>query len=556
MHRIARTLALLLVIAFFSGWLLAAPPEQPRLVVVVVIDQFRADYLDRFRDRYGPGGFRMLFERGANFTRCEYPFAATVTSVGHATLFTGTYPPWHGIIGNTWYDRERKGFAEVVKNERYPLIGAGEATRPGGAPLQLRGTTLGDELRLATQGRARVIGVSVKDHAIVLGSGKSANGAFWFDYDSGNFVSSTYYMSHLPTWAAEFNARHPADRFSSRAWEAPAKPGEKPTVLLALTSKSGKPDKEFYDKLALTPFMSEVQLDFARAAVRGEELGKDATPDLLIVSISSNDLLGHQRGPYSRDVEEMSVTTDKLLADFFRFLDREVGLANVVIAVTADHGIAPTIEQSREHKIEAKNIPSKAVVDVVAAALERRFGKGDWIEKFSYPDGFGVPDIYLNHALLEERKVNPEEVERVAGQAAMTVEGIDGYFTATQLASGQLPQGGLARKYALSYNIARSGDVALVVRPFWMIEVDANRTKHGSPYAYSAHVPMILLGRAFRAGVYATACSPADLAPTLAQVLGLTAPSGAVGRVLTEALVSPVSAPAAPATTRRPARTP
>jgi predicted AlkP superfamily pyrophosphatase or phosphodiesterase len=310
----------------------------PKLIVIVVIDQFRGDYLNRYRTDFKGRGFRLFMDEGAWFTDCYYDYANTKTAPGHATIGTGAYTDGHGIEANEWWDASRSDTAKVssVEDERYQLVDLPAASIPatapgappnaatfvvGASPRNLRATTLGDELRLATQGRSRVYGISLKDRAAILPAGQSANGAFWIDTPSGQFTTSTYYMEHLPAWASAFNS---SGRIAQAAREA----------LVEGTTA-------FYDLVGRTPAANSYQLDFAKALITGEKLGQSPTTDLVVVSLSANDILGHQFGPDSDFERQMVLSLDHDLDSFFAWLDKSIGLKNVWLALSADHGIAP-----------------------------------------------------------------------------------------------------------------------------------------------------------------------------------------------------------------------
>ena len=322
-------------------------PDRPKLVLVLVIDQFRYDYLMRFRPFFGKGGFNRLLEGGAVFTDCRYDYATTMTGPGHATLLTGTYPNLHGIIENTWYDREQKREVYCVEDLHTRTVASREKSSPSPAfsPRNLTASTLGDELRLATDFRAKVVAISLKDRAAVLMGGHTPSAAYWYDVGSGRFVTSTYYMPTLPAWVDEFNQQVPTKQYCGQRWQALAEtPGASGRGLSEFEPSPGEtcPDPKFLDWLEKTPYMNEVELSFAADAIRNERLGQGPETDLLTLSLSVNDYIGHEYGPYSEEVADTTLRTDRYLATFFDELDKLVGLDNVWIAFSADHGVAPS----------------------------------------------------------------------------------------------------------------------------------------------------------------------------------------------------------------------
>ncbi|PYP82115.1 MAG: hypothetical protein DMF61_27275 [Blastocatellia bacterium AA13] len=322
-------ITLAVMLAFFLSSAAAfgsAYDAHPKLVVVIVIDQFRGDYLERYRNRFGEGGFRLFLDRGAYFPDCYYDYANTRTAPGHATLFTGAYSSGHGIISNEWWDPKKKKAVTSVEDENTKLIGV-DSKDPGVSPHNLLSTTLGDELKLATQGKARVFGISLKDRAAILPAGFAGDGAYWIDKNTGAWITSTYYRNELPEWVKSFNDAKRADKYLNKEW----KDGSG-NVLRSTTPKA---NGGFYDVVGATPFGNDYELEFARELVLYEHLGTGPATDLLSVSLSANDILGHEVGPDSPQMEAMALALDRQLADFFNFLGHQLGMANVWIALSA-----------------------------------------------------------------------------------------------------------------------------------------------------------------------------------------------------------------------------
>jgi predicted AlkP superfamily pyrophosphatase or phosphodiesterase len=510
-------------------------PNRPKLVLVLVIDQFRYDYLMRFRLLFGKGGFNRLLQGGAVFTDCRYDYATTMTGPGHATLLTGTYPWAHGIIENTWYDRDQKREVYCVEDLHTRTVANREkaSPTPGFSPRYLTASTLGDELRMATDFRAKVVSISLKDRAAVLMGGHTPSAVYWYDVGSGRFVTSTYYMPTLPAWVDDFNLKSPINQYCGQKWQALAEtPGAGGKVLSEFEPSPGEtcPDPKFLDWLENTPYMNQVELGFASDAIRSEHLGQGPETDILTLSLSVNDYIGHEFGPYSEEVADTTLRTDRDLAIFFDDLDKLVGLDNVWIAFSADHGVAPTPAFIQEHKLGIGMAQPAAIRGAAENALTRAFGPGPWIEDEdeSY--------LFLNRETLKKRNVAESKAEEVAAGVAATQADVAAAFTRTQFLMGSLPNSPIARKAANSFNSRRSGDVFLVFMPYAVPSSSATGTAHGAPWNYDAQVPLIFWGSAFKPGFYAHACQPVDLAATLAAVLGLTQPSGAQGTPLVTAL--------------------
>ncbi len=505
--------------------------QRPKLVLMLVIDQFRYEYLPRFQPYFVARGFNLLLG-GANFVDCRYDYATVVTCPGHATLFTGAYANVHGIIDNTWYDPALHRKVYCVGDPDTTLVGG--TPGPGFSPRLLIGSTVGDELRMATDFQSKVISISLKDRSSVVPGGHTANAAYWYDERTGRFVTSTYYMQALPSWVAQFNDAAPAKPYCGKTWQAlPETPGAGGKTLRQFKPQPNEPcpDEKFLGWLHGTPFMNEIQLKFAREAIKSEGLGQGDRTDLLAVSLSANDIVGHAFGPYSPEVSDTTVRTDRYLADFLAEVDQMIGLDNVWITLSADHGVAPTPRFIQQHRLGIGKAPmDNAVMVGVNQGLSRTLGQDEWVEKAAHPY------IYLNQDVLKRHGIERAKAESLAAEAAVSLPGVRAAFTRTQFLTGSLPHTPLARKASNSFYTGRSGDVFLVLEPFAVPVSEDTHTGHGSPWSYDAQVPLVLWGKAFKPGIYSGPCQPIDLAATLAAALGISQPSGAQGRPLVEAL--------------------
>ena len=395
------------------------------------------------------------------------------------------------------------------------------------------GSTLGDELRLATNLQSKVIAISLKDRASAIPGGHIANAAYWYDVPTGHFVTSTYYMQALPAWATAFNQSTIAKSYCGKAWQAlPETPEAGGRTLKAFTLGANEncPDGDFLLWLDSTPFMNQIELNFALEAIGGEKLGQGPMTDLLALSLSVNDTIGHGYGTYSAEVADTTLRTDHYLDDFFRSLDQAVGLKNVWIALSADHGTAPSLKFSREHRLSGPAAQPFAIGAAVEQALSEALGPGPWIQDLD------ECYISLNRSTLQARRADLAKAQEIAAQAAASVPGIRAAFARSRLVGGPLPESPLARKASNSFNEKRSGDVFMIFEPYSVVLPAGTVATHGSPWSYDAQVPLVLWGSAFKPGTYAIPCEPIDLAPTLAAALGLAQPSGAQGRPLSIAL--------------------
>jgi predicted AlkP superfamily pyrophosphatase or phosphodiesterase len=487
----------------------AATPRKPKLVVAIAIDQFRYDYLTRFGGEY-TGGFRRLLSQGAVFTNARYEHFPTVTAIGHSTFLSGATPSFSGIIGNEWFDRAGGKQVTSVSDDSVRILGGqGEG---GASPRRLLVSTVGDELKIADGGKSRVIGISLKDRSAILPAGHMANGAFWLDSKTGHFVSSTYYFEDLPGWARDFNSGKPADKYRGVKWLTHTMPDEA--------------SEKLYGKLPASPFGNELMEALAERAVAAEQLGRHDTTDILAVSFSSNDYVGHAYGPDSPEVHDISVRTDRLFDKFFRFLDAQVGAQNILFVLTADHGVAPVPEVNAERKMPGGRLPAHGVTDAVQAALAAKYGEGKWIQ------GPAENSLYLNLDLIRRKNLDRAEVDRTAAQAALAVAHVFRVYTREQLMSGAGMDDAAGRRVKNGFYAPRGADVYVLAEPYWL--PGASGTTHGSVFDYDTHVPVIFMGPGIRAGRYYANIAPNDIAPTLAVILSVETPSGAMGRVLSE----------------------
>jgi hypothetical protein len=521
-------LAVVLILSSVPASFASAYNAHPKLVVVIVIDQFRGDYLERYHDQFGEGGFRLLLDHGANFTDCNYEYANTRTAPGHATLFTGAYSNGHGIAANEWWDPKKKRMVTSVEDDDTKLVGiAGD--KPGASPHNLLADTLGDELKLATQGQSRVFSLSLKDRAAVLPGGFAADAAYWIDPKSGAWITSTYYRRDLPKWEQDFNTGNRSAKYWDRDWK-----NANGDVLRSTAHRKGKDgsDAGFYEVIGSTPFANEYELEFAKELIVYENLGAGQATDLLAISLSPNDILGHQVGPDSPEMAAMALALDRELADFFNFLGHQVGLANMWIALSADHGISALPDTAKKLRIPAANLDAGKLEAQINAALSAKFSPA---RAASYIK-LDYPVAWLDQDAFATAHVKEHDAEAAVGEV-MKQAGLRDYFTKSQLAEGEVPDTALGKKFLHSYTPEGGWYVLGVPQPY---TVGSSRgTDHASPYTYDTHVPLAFYGLPFRTGTYRTHAEPVDLAVTLASLLGINAPTHAVGRVLTEALAPP-----------------
>ncbi len=530
-----RTLSSFLSLCLFvpgSSFAFAAKPSKPKLVLAVIVDQFRYDYLTRFQDDYH-GGLHRLITEGADFTNAFYAQVPTVTAVGHSIFLSGAMPAVSGIIGNSWYDRDEHKVVTSVCDWKEKQVGNGEkqtAEPPRctdadpASPRRFLVSTVGDELRTAHPA-SKVIGISIKARGAILPSGHRAAGAYWFDDESGNFISSTFYMDQLPAWAASYNNRKLPDQYVDKKWE------NFPKWSFHAPHGTGAP----YGALPASPWGNELIESFAEEALTGEKLGQGEDTDLLTVSFSSNDYIGHRVGPDAPEVRDMAIRTDVLLAKLFARIDKTVGLKNTIVVLSADHGVASSPTQSAADKMPGGYLTSR-LEGSVNDALSRQFGKADWI----VPGGSDTA-LYLNHEALKGTKgpdgkaLTRSDIEEVAREAILGIPQfhVSRVYTREQLENG-IAGDFIAQAEMNGFYPRRSGDLFLIFEPNYMSGTSGST--HFSPYSYDRHVPVLLMGPGIQPGHYHSNILPNDIAPTLATLLDIQTPSGSSGRVLTEAL--------------------
>jgi arylsulfatase A-like enzyme len=517
-----------------------------------VLDQFRGDYLERYRDDFKTAnGFNLFLKRGAYFTDCYYDYANTMTAPGHSTIGTGAYSDGHGIALNDWWDLRRSTTRAVssVEDEHYAIVGDPDSKEVGASPLNELASTLGDEVVLATRGKSRLFGISLKDRAAILTSGHASNGAFWLDHASGKFVTSTYWEPQLPAWAQAFNASGRADQALR---EAGATPGH------------------FYEEVGKSPASVSYLLDFAKALVAGEQLGRHDVTDVLTISISSTDILGHIVGPDAPEQRAMIDAADVDLDSFFTWLDKHVdgGMANVWVSLTGDHGIAPVPSVAAKLGMPAATFDMKKTDAELNARLNQRFSSG---QNINYLLGGELPYLELDPRPFTQAKVAEADAEQAV--AEMLPDALEAtlpplpacisqtrlpprplirrVYTRVQMAAGQLPATEEGRLILHSYS--PNGGWYVMITP-GMYELSMTKgTNHFSPYSYDRHVPLAFYGSAFVPGTYHDRVAPVDIAATFASLLRVNQPSACVGHVLTEA-IRPEAAAAERTTARKTAQ--
>lgn len=518
------------------------PPTAPRLVVVLLFDQLRADFLDRFRAAFVSDGFLRLEREGTVARDCSIPYAQTLTAPGHAALLTGAAPRETGIIGNGWYERREGRAVSADFDPRARAVGSSDTE--SSSPWRLRAETVGDVLKSATRGRGKVIGISDKARAAILPAGFSADAAYWMDDASGRMQSSTYYMEHLPEWVVKANQGRRAADASAEPWRAllPASAYAACWVAQGASTfphrftKDGKIDSA--RATVASPWALAQSFAFARQAVENEKLGADDAPDLLTLSVSVTDRVGHLFGPDSPEYLDMTARCDREVAAFLHFLDQRVGRGRYAVVVTADHGVAPTPSLARRFEASPWDsigaISDSALARWVSAEIasvyraRARHRVGDFVT------AVGEGEIWLDRDSLSWAGIDMGEAAQTLADSAQTFPWLEAGFTGAALASG----GGadaLARAAALGYFPGRSGDVIFLAKPFAFFgSGNFLRGDHGSPYRYDTHVPLLFFGAGVRRATVRRPVSTLDIAPTVSALYGIEIPARSQGTALFE----------------------
>jgi len=519
----------------------AQRPARPRLVVGLVLDQMRWDYLYRYADRFSEkGGFRRMLGEGHSCEQTLIPYTPTVTACGHSAVYTGTVPAINGITGNAWWDSQLKRTVYCTEDKSVNSVGS-SSTQGKMSPKNMLVTSVADELRLATNFQAKVIGVAIKDRGAILPAGHSANGAYWYDNATGNWITSTYYTSELPGWAQSFNQRKLPDSFYTVGWSL---------LYPAATYKASTADKKNYEgnvfgesfpydfkkyigkdygKINTSPMGNDMTFAFAKAALLGESLGRDEITDLLAISFSSPDYIGHSFGPNAIEAEDAMLRMDIALGKFFDWLDQQVGKGSYTVFLTADHGAAHVPEFSQEHKLPGGRVFMGKVIDRLNATLERTYRlKKLIVSDYNY-------QLHLDHVQLDSARVNANEVISWLQAELMKEPGIDRAFSLKELNIVPLPAT-IRKMLNNGYHPNRSGDLQIILKPGYIDAYGNTGTTHGLWNPYDAHIPLLWYGWGIKKGITHREVYMTDIAPTLAALLRIQMPSGNIGTVITEVL--------------------
>jgi len=522
----------------------------PKLVVGIVVDQMRTDYIYRYWENFGEGGFKRLVREGSFQRDAHFDYMPTQTAPGHASVYTGTTPMHHGIVANDMFVPSTGKDIYCVQDDAVTGVG-GTGYKGQRSPLNLLSTTLSDEIERRTDGKSKTIGIAMKDRGAILPIGRTGDAAYWFfEGTDGYFATSTWYMQELPQWVKDFNGQRLPQKYLSSPWEpllpkeryhTPVpddNPYEEP---LAGSAKATLPldVKAMYEAagrstvlLRFIPASNSYTTDFALAALKAEGLGQDAHTDLLAVSYGAPDEIGHEMGPRSMEVEDMYLRLDLELARLFSAVDLQVGKGNYTVFLTADHAAVDVPAYLRDQQGSAGYVDMPGIVDLVNATLTQRYGQGKWVRKRI------KQQLFLSDSLIAANKLDRVEVQRVVADVLLEHPLIADAITASDLARTTFPTG-IRNSIQRGYMPMRGGDVCFVTRPGYLSTypgMSERGTDHGSPWTYDTHVPVLMMGAGIKPGEVVRRTSITDIVPTISMIVGCALPDAAVGQAVPEVL--------------------
>jgi predicted AlkP superfamily pyrophosphatase or phosphodiesterase len=541
---------LVLVLSFCVVSAQNIPTDRPKLVVGIVVDQMRQDYLYRFYPKFGNDGFKRLMNEGFVLKNAHYNYTPTVTGPGHASVYSGTTPAFHGIIGNDFYDKQLKKSVNCVGDPLYTAV-VENSTAGNVSPWRMITTTVTDELELFTNKQAKVIGISIKDRGAVLPAGHMADAAYWYDSNLGHFISSSYYMKSLPPWVAAFNAKNLPAIYLSQEWK-PLLPIDQykesgpdqspyelklegktsptfPYDLKALQARNGN-----YELLTSTPFGCDFITEFVKTALVAEKLGKDAVTDFLCVSYSPTDALGHRHGPRAVEIEDMYLRLDRNIADLLKKLDQEVGANNYTVFLTADHAVSDVPQLLKDNGLPGGYVSDERMTAGLKEFLAGYFPGKDLIASVSNNQVFLNQDAF--QGAPRTSGMDLFLVSELVGRYLLSQDGVANYYTEAVLRQGRYEEEGIKGMLIRGFHQKRSGDVLFVLESGWLDGNTVAGTSHGSPYTYDTHVPIIFFGKGVKKGSSVRYHPVTDIAPTISVMLNIPFPSACTGSPVQEML--------------------
>ena len=547
-RRFATIILFISVIVKLSGQGAYLPPDKPRLVIGIIVEQLKYDQLERFRDRLGENGIKKLINEGTYFKNASFEYMLTQSAPGYATIATGTEPSFHGITSDNWYLSLRNELIYCTKDiEVNPVGGSFEAGL--NSPVNLQSSTFSDELEIATNRKAKVFGVGMKENSAIFSAGHAADGAYWFDNSTGTWMSSTYYIDTLPVWVNDFNAMKFPDSYLNDTWSllrpsidyADCLPDSSnfeagfnginyfPYDLKKLRSKGMFNARNDYSLLRETPFANSLTTSFAIRLIENEKLGKDDVTDYLSICYSATDNIGHRFGPSSVEMGDAVLRLDDDIKNLLTFLNDSIGKKNVLIYFTAAHGISEIPAVLEKNKIPAGYFKQNQALQLLRSYLNAVYGEGDWVK------GYSERQIYLNRTLIEDARLPLEEVQKKVARFLVQFTGVAAAYPYSAFEANDFVNGNLKR-IINNFNPQRSGDVIVTLNPGWVEKEGDFVTDHNSPYEYDSHVPLIWYGWTINRATVNRKVNMTDIAATLSSLCKVPYPNACSGEPLFELL--------------------
>ena len=546
LERVVLVFLLMFVVKGLKGQNAYLPPEKPKLVIGIVVEQLRFDQLEKFRNRLGDNGIRRLLNEGTYFQNAYFQYLLTQSAPGHATISTGSEPSLHGITSDSWYLTLKDELVYCTRDPQVKPVG-GSFESGLHSPLNLEVSTFSDELKMATNKKAKVFAVGLKESSVILSAGHSADGAYWFDDATGTWMSSTYYQDSLPSWIADLNALKYPETYLNSTWNllrpvqdyADCMPDSNifeagfnginyfPYDLKKLNARGKNNSKRDFSLLRETPFGNSLTTGLAIRLIEKEELGKDDITDYLSICYASTDYIGHRFGPSSFEMADALLRLDQDIRDLMNFLNDSLGKKNVLVYFTTSHGISEIPGILESNRIPAGYFRQNQAMQLLRSYLNAVYGEGNWIK------GFSEKQIYLNRTLIEDAKIPLEEVQRKVARFLVQFSGIASAYPYSAFEANDFGNGNLKR-IINNYNPQRSGDVIITLKSGWVEKEDNSVTGHGSPYEYDSHIPLIWYGWSVNRTTVTRKVNIADIAATLSSLCKVPYPNACTGEPLFE----------------------
>jgi predicted AlkP superfamily pyrophosphatase or phosphodiesterase len=522
------------------------PPDKPRLVIGIVVEQLKYDQLEKFRDRLGENGIKRLINEGTYFKNASFEYMLTQSAPGYSTISTGTEPSYHGITSDNWYLPLRNELIYCTKDVSVNPVG-GSYESGLHSPVNLMASTFSDELEMATNKKAKVFGVGIKESSAIFSAGHAADGAFWFDNTTGSWMSSTYYIDTLPAWVNDFNAMKFSESFLNSTWSL-LRPPEAyadclpdsngfetgfsglnyfPYDLKKMRTKGAFSPGKDYSLLRETPFANSFTTSFAIRLIEKEKLGKDDVIDYLSICYSATDNIGHRFGPSSVEMGDAILRLDDEIKNLLTYVNDSIGKRNVLIYFTSAHGISEIPAVLENNRIPAGYFKQNQALQLLRSYLNAVYGEGDWVK------GYSERQIYLNRTLIEDARLSLEEVQKKVARFLVQFTGVAAAYPYSAFEANDFGNGNLKR-IINNFNPQRSGDVIVTLNPGWVEKEGDFVTNHNSPYEYDSHVPLIWYGWSVNRATVTRRVNMTDIAATLSSLCKVPYPNACTGEPMFE----------------------